>query len=80
MTREEAKGTFRVTTHRSGGEEWESNNGMELIDKIYDAFESSTCRNCKWYDKGKSWEQCAMFDMDVPTKDFGCNKFERNEK
>ena len=69
-------------------EAWELSEvfGTEIIDKIYDDFESRTCENCKhfidsecmvigdwdcYYDSPAQW---------TPPKDFGCNKFVRKQQ
>lgn len=53
----------------------------DLIDTIYDSFESRTCENCKNYSEG--W--CDILSQDVAkfsyfAKDFSCNKWEATEK
>ena len=57
----------------------------ELVNRIYDDFESRTCSNCKHYknlevfDIGDYRDVCTHPVVDkfvsCPPKDFGCNKF-----
>ena len=84
MTREEAKKVIRNI-----GEGWAVSEGdvEELIDKIYDDFESKICKNCKYFKGTGMIANCsnlevgkmnggAFIDVD---ENFGCNKFERRE-
>lgn len=92
MDREEALG--KVAPYLSAiSEEREPfkkiNLGKELINKIYDDFESRTCENCIFalplnLDKDKQYEfKCRLGHSDkllnTVNKDFCCNKFERKE-
>lgn len=62
MTREEAQEEMEVGA-----------NPNEVVDAIYDDFESRTCENCKHFnDDG----ECVYLDM-LPDAGFGCNQFER---
>jgi len=58
-------------------------NGNKVVDKVYNNFESRTCKNCK-YIKTTYAPTCdlgvvsqGLFGNGVVTLDFGCNKFER---
>ncbi len=51
----------------------------DILDKVYDDFESGTCENCKWYKNvGESYRVCLLYDI-AYGKDFGCNKFKLKE-
>jgi len=62
-------------------------NGNEVIDKIYDEFESRICKNCKYYSSNELLRGiCKNFQLKLKTlglhfvpqsEDFGCNKFEK---
>lgn len=54
----------------------------ELIDKIFNDFESRTCENCKHFtfmSRANSYICSSLDNQSVKwiDKDFGCNKFER---
>ena len=56
-----------------------------LINQIYDDFDSRICKNCKYWKKYVNTSLCneGTLDFIIETnEDFGCNKFERriNEK
>ena len=61
MTREEAKNQFLCN---------------DLIDEIYDGFESRTCRSCKHFgDTDEDWnqEECPMSVIGNPDKEYCWN-------
>ena len=82
MTREEAQ------------DRWiKSNNSFDtltLVNDIYDDFESRTCENCKHYSSGYCpanvfYIYNELIDKDEEihlqcNKDFGCNKFEKDNQ
>lgn len=61
-----------------------------VIDKIYDDFESQTCKNCKFYVNGREdtythcrkhsdpWDRGAMCNFNFGDG-FGCNEFKMKE-
>ena len=55
----------------------------EVINKIYDDFESRTCENCKYYEFISSVDSYFCTNKESSAKfvssDFGCNRFERIE-
>ena len=73
MTREKAKIIINEKFIRS----YMFGDISNLIDNIYDGFESRICENCKWYkDIDKSYKVCKLYDI-AHGKDFGCNEFIR---
>ena len=72
MTREEAK-----------EELWQRGNintlgkvdANEIIDKIYDDFESRICKNCKHYESDWCCDNAFVVD-----EIFGCNRFEPKDE
>jgi len=84
MTREEAKEIIYYSFFEKGKYGLTKNNIFKLINKIYNDFESRTCKNCSQYKDGK----CRIFQgakckytLDViDDKNFGCNRFERKEQ
>jgi len=54
---------------------------IDLIDEIFDDFESRTCENCVYFDRigACSNNESIAYDC-LSVDDFGCNKFERKEK
>lgn len=69
MTREEAKQEYWITDG--------DNNVDEVIDSIYDDFESRTCENCKHNSIGTFCEKDIRRPLIAGYVDikFGCNKF-----
>ena len=56
---------------------------VDLIDRIYDDFESRICKNCKYYNNGNCpilQGASVKYVLDWLDETFGCNKFERKEK
>ena len=81
MTREEAKKEF-FTLLESGIIDFKEKN---IIDKIYDSFEKRSCDNCKFgmiylFDDEI---ECVKIEAETQgtyfSKDFSCNKWEKNE-
>ncbi len=77
MTRKEAINSFSIhycgSTNNCGG-----NNVKEIVNSIYDDFESRTCGSCKYL------EETTRRNVKICTKlntfygeSFGCNKFEK---
>jgi len=52
-----------------------------VIDIIYDSFESKTCENCKYYKNQncENGESIASDYYQLLDPDFGCNKFIRKD-
>ncbi len=79
MNREEAGNSLVITAHSELGVICKVNAVDELIDKIYNDFESRICGNCEFYEKYNS--VCCNGDSplcsEVVDKNFGCNEFER---
>lgn len=74
MTRESAKETFTIPTEI---------RVRHLIDKIYDDFQSRTCKNCKEQSKDEGcpiYYEAYNLHFAEDSKDFGCLKFERKEQ
>ena len=82
MTREEAlKDLYDyIEYNRNVGRcDLEESDGVEIINEIYDDFESRSCGSCKW----KLDEFCIKFDDFRAIKlldSKGCSKFERKAK
>ncbi|NPA45141.1 MAG: hypothetical protein GXO49_06395 [Chlorobi bacterium] len=59
---------------------------IEIIDKIYEDFESGICENCRFY--SNTYKTCNNikntkmlgFTLTEIDFDFGCNRFEKKEK
>lgn len=49
----------------------------DLIDKIYDDFESRTCESCEYLEILCENEESIVFEMAINRKDFGCNKWKQ---
>lgn len=91
MTREEAKSA--KVKYLNSDDEWSNSiipvlDCHELLDDIYDDFESRTCENCKYYDattynvSNDTTGFCKRLaigraDAYIEFEDFGCNKFTR---
>jgi len=73
MTREESKEKLWATGRINTLSKVECN---ELINEIYDDFESRTCESCNASDYGNSF--CLKLGIRV-TKDFLCNKWEAKQ-
>ena len=71
MTREDA---LNIMTDHDG---WITSEVEEIINKIYDDFESRICKNCIHYDKKD--KVCILLDMGVLNNTFGCKAFEQKE-
>ena len=74
MTREEAQNELGNALHHTSYE------GIEVINKIYNDFESRTCENCKhrYYEQDGELikdDYCHMNEQPI-SDDFGCNRFE----
>ena len=95
MTRDEAKSSysFMMEDEDYNGElfdYFDENDYHKHIDKIYDDFESRTCKTCKWFDIDESidpnkhfgWcnnkESCCV--SNICTLSFGCNKWESKDE
>ena len=78
MTREEAIEKSNAQLRHYGNPT--NFEGQDIINKIYDDFQRSTCENCKWFDRigSCSNEESALFDQ-LTWDSFGCNKFEPKE-
>ncbi len=77
MNREEAKVIITDDMSMQAKETFKAINCH--IDNIFDDFESRICENCKNYVQGCCWLFVSE-DTDEPSKDFGCNKFERRKQ
>ena len=82
MTREEAKAEL---TNLKKEEEYSLYYlTHQLLDDIYDDFESRTCENCKFLnrDTGKSYSTCTELPLNMGADtitEFGCNWFKRKD-
>ena len=79
MTREEAISHIRLILSYDGSfDEYDAEN---LVNKIFDDFESRVCKNCKFFVMDNYGKYCEKFNgEDNPCdirEDFGCNRFER---
>ena len=81
----------REDTVRNIIEDWQENGITlsEMLNKVYDEFESRTCDNCKYsieleFGTHKGVEFChndnSICQDLIVTQDDGCNKFERVDK
>jgi len=80
MTKEEAKLLVEKKCH----------SGVEVVDKIYNDFESRICKHCKYYSDNKLLQRfCKNHQLKIKppglyfipqSEDFGCNRFERKVK
>lgn len=93
MTRDDAVSKYTMVWQED--DHWNDYSIEEVVNKIYDDFESRVCKNCKFYDKedflcnvipeSDSWIMDAL-DRAVPNAqfcpddDFGCNKFKKKRK
>lgn len=51
----------------------------QLLNEVYDDFDSRTCDNCKWHtDIEKSYRYCDVVGVGT-SNDFGCNKWEAKQ-
>lgn len=82
MTREEAYDKVYDLTYQREATETEI---YELVDIIYNDFESMTCENCAYKrdtdvnGNFMSNEYFCVLRARCENKDYGCNKFERKE-
>ena len=51
---------------------------FQIIDKIYDNFESRTCINCKWNRDGVCVNDESPLCADFVSDDYGCVLWENN--
>ena len=80
MTREKAKKHYMKIKNSALDE-----IALNVIDDIYDEFESRTCENCEYYRVdilfSKKWDCTKNIPsqkvVNFPPKDFGCNSFKR---
>ena len=96
MTRETLKDfLIQIEEAPSPSNRWKPDLVCEMVDKIYDDFESRTCENCKHSYSSSIVNPTHCSEVTFPyfnevdaewedmsmeiTKDFGCNKFERKE-
>ena len=86
MTREETKSFYSELCSEFDAVK---STVYSVVDKIYDDFESRTCKNCKHfqvYDDSKMLGECinkesiAFTSCEAIYGDDGCNKFERKDK
>ena len=70
MTREEAQDEIRRAID---GWKIKQRELRQIINEIYDSFESRTCENCK-YSTNDNWVCDAGIGR--PSKDFGCLNFD----
>jgi len=53
-----------------------------IVDEVYNDFESRICKNCKYFIKIKKRLLCSHpinYDYIITDENFGCNRFERKE-
>ena len=88
MTREKAKKKLLKCNYNRGA--WHNKYTREqIINKIFNDFESRTCENCIYFKRdiaeyGEYEGKClaniiSEQDLSTVKEDFGCNKFERRE-
>jgi hypothetical protein len=72
MTREEV--FFEVLKNRDG-EVIEYGKVYEIINEIYDDFESRVCKNCFYYFEGTCVCDESPLVTEIVDENYGCNKF-----
>lgn len=87
-TREDTK--YFMRTYHSGNfcedaQVMLKEDAEDLVDEMYDDFESGICENCKWYNTKSLANFCDNIDSpstyhQITEVSFGCNKFERKDK
>lgn len=79
MKKEEAKAKLLI--HAPSMKGLRKEMFVEVIDKIYDDFESRTCINCNYYVDYPNvcCNSDSLLCSEFVDKDFGCNKFERKQ-
>lgn len=82
MTREEALLARENNYYSTVGQENTTDDVEDLINQIYDDFDSRICKNCKyWQDYTDTLSICCNGTLEfriATPKNFGCNKFERS--
>ena len=88
MTRKETTGRFLALATKCDNKHDTMDLTLQIIEDIFNDFESRVCENCKWYILDTYFDMnsfdCMANDkgqtvVSFPPKDFGCNKFIRKE-